>query len=108
MESAKRYLVQIGAPQTQQQGCLFWGLMHECLAAVFPKEAGPVPPEQQMILGQEAGPSFSPITWHLQSPPPRYCLTKALLDQQLLVGSPGWSGSPGGIQLCRHDNRRWR
>ena len=40
-----------GAPQTQRQSCLFSGLARGHLAAVFPREAGPVPREHQVILG---------------------------------------------------------
>lgn len=81
-----------GALQTQQQSCLFSGLVRGHLAAVFPREAGPVPREHQVILGWGAGPLFSAITWHLQSLPLRRFHLKAGLDQQLLVGSPGPSG----------------
>lgn len=50
------YLVKTGPPQTQQQGCLFGDLVCGHPGAVFPREAGPVPPERQEIFELGAGP----------------------------------------------------
>lgn len=71
--------------------------------------AGPVPSEHQVILdwGAETC-SFQSLDTCSPRPPGCFFI-KALLDQQLLVGSPRRSGRTGCMQLLRrHDNKRWR